>query len=107
MYNENKSNVSRRLFSDQLMQKALRDDQYGNHTDCDCAPTCQTCEHDFDSDNRLPELRGFPLASVYSPIQEWQKIYETDVGFSKGTIFMELDLPFVCGEKKGGCGCAK
>ena len=44
------------------------------------------------------------MASVYAPLQIWRDIYDEDAGFHRGTIFKELDLPFVCGEKKGG-GC--
>ena len=47
-------------------------------------------------------LEGYPLASVYAPLQVWRDIYDEDAGFHRGTIFKELDLPFVCGEKKGG-----
>ena len=39
-------------------------------------------------------LKGYPLAMVYSPIQEFDKLYELDKGFNAGTIFSELDLPF-------------
>jgi len=47
-------------------------------------------------------LEDYPLASVYAPLQVWRDIYDEDAGFHRGTIFKELDLPFVCGEKKGG-----
>ena len=39
-------------------------------------------------------LSGHPLAMVYSPMQEFDKLYELDKGFNAGTIFSELDLPF-------------
>lgn len=39
-------------------------------------------------------LNGFPLAMVYSPIQKWQKLYDEEKGFTRGTIFAELDKPF-------------
>ncbi|MBO5415657.1 MAG: spore coat associated protein CotJA [Clostridia bacterium] len=47
-------------------------------------------------------LEGYPLASVYAPIQEWRNLYDNETGFNRGTIFKELDLPFLCGERKGG-----
>ncbi|MBQ4136209.1 MAG: spore coat associated protein CotJA [Clostridia bacterium] len=31
---------------------------------------------------------------VYSPMQEFDNIYDIDKGFKTGTIFSELDLPF-------------
>ena len=53
-------------------------------------------------------VSGHPLAMVYSPIQEFDKLYELDKGFNAGTIFTELDLPFSGRslkhkENSGGC----
>ena len=51
-------------------------------------------------------LKGRPLASVYAPIQEFDNLYELDKGFSAGTIFSELDLPFMgrtIKQNSGGC----
>ena len=39
------------------------------------------------------------LAMAYVPWQTWQNIYDVDRGFACGTIFQELDLPFM---GKGG-----
>lgn len=39
-------------------------------------------------------LKGYPLAMVYSPMQEFDKLYDLDKGFNAGTVFSELDLPF-------------
>lgn len=39
-------------------------------------------------------IKGYPLAMVYSPMQEFTDLYELDKGFNAGTIFSELDLPF-------------
>lgn len=48
-------------------------------------------------------LHEYPLAMVYSPLQVWRSIHDLETGFSHGTIFRELDLPFTgCGSKKGG-----
>ncbi len=43
------------------------------------------------------------LAMVYSPIQKWCDIYDIEDGITRGTIFKELDKPFLptCGN--GGC----
>lgn len=38
-----------------------------------------------------------PLAMVYSPVQEWRDLYENEVGHDRGTIFKELDFPFLGG----------
>lgn len=42
---------------------------------------------------RLPE--GFPLASVYAPTQVFRELYDRDEALMRGTIFKELDLPFL------------
>lgn len=41
-----------------------------------------------------------PLAMAYVPWQRWCETYEPAAGFHRGTIFPELDLPFLGG---GGC----
>ncbi len=40
---------------------------------------------------------GQRLAMGYVPVQIWRELYEPAEGFTRGTIFRELDLPF-----KGG-----
>lgn len=47
-------------------------------------------------------LRGYPLASVYSPLQDFTEIYDCENALIRGTIFAQLDLPFVCGGMNGG-----
>jgi len=47
-------------------------------------------------------LYGYPLASVYAPVQNFENIYDCETGLSRGTIFSELDLPFICGGMNGG-----
>lgn len=39
------------------------------------------------------------LAMAYVPWQTWCNIYEAEKGFHRGTIFQELDMPFL---GKGG-----
>lgn len=43
------------------------------------------------------------LAMAYVPFQNFEKLYELDQGFSRGTIFQELDKPFR--GFKGGRSC--
>lgn len=40
-------------------------------------------------------IDSLPLAMAYMPMQKWRDIYCTDVGLSRGTIFSELDKPFL------------
>ena len=49
-------------------------------------------------------LRDYPLASVYAPLQEFRELYDRDTALKNGTIFSELNLPFMGESVKGG-GC--
>ena len=48
-------------------------------------------------------LAGYPLAIVYAPLQAWQGLYDTDTALKKGTLFAELDKPFL-GSQGGANG---
>ena len=41
-----------------------------------------------------------PLAMVYGPVQEWREIYDNEAGLAHGTIFKELDFPFLGGDAR-------
>jgi len=45
-------------------------------------------------------LAGLPLAMAYVPWQCWCETYKPAEGWDRGTIFPELDLPFLGG---GAC----
>ena len=53
--------------------------------------TEHTHEH---NPNSVFGMTDYPLGSVYSPIQNWRNVYNLAEGFSRGTIFAELFLPF-------------
>lgn len=40
-----------------------------------------------------------PLAMAYVPMQIWRNLYSVSEGLARGTLFSELDLPFL---GKGG-----
>ena len=42
-------------------------------------------------------LEGKSLAMVYSPKQYWRKLYTPEDAMLHGTLFMELDKPFLGG----------
>ncbi len=48
---------------------------------------------------RFPEQT--PLAMSYVPFQQWGKVYDPHEGFHKGTIFPDLDFPFMRGGDQG------
>ncbi len=41
------------------------------------------------------KMDQYPLAMAYVPWQKFGSTYELEKGFHKGTIFPELDLPFM------------
>ncbi len=57
-----------------------------DHHECDC--------HDgsYRSDKCLEDL---PLAMAYVPWQKWRKVCDGAAGLAMGTIFQELNLPWV------------
>ena len=40
-------------------------------------------------------LRDYPVGMVYAPLQEFRNLYDLDSALRQGTIFRELDLPFM------------
>lgn len=48
--------------------------------------------------SRFPE--NTPIAMSYTPMQQWGSVYPEDEALSVGTIFPELNLPFM---PEGGC----
>lgn len=44
-------------------------------------------------------FENMSLAMAYVPWQTWRDIYDAEKGFHRGTIFQELDMPFL---GKGG-----
>lgn len=56
--------------------------------------TNDCCMHDL--------LNGMPIAMAYVPWQEWKNLYAAEKGFCRGTIFEDLDKPFL-----GIGGCCK
>lgn len=49
-------------------------------------------------------LKNHPLASVFAPLQEFRNVYDRDTAMKHGTIFAELNLPFMGATvNRGGC----
>lgn len=47
------------------------------------------------SDRIFTESPQVSLAMAYVPFQRWCPTYEPEVGFNRGTMFPELDKPFL------------
>lgn len=52
-------------------------------------------------------LDEYPLAMMYAPIQKWRNAYDIETALRRGTLFKELDLPFMAsnGARMGGGKC--
>ena len=52
-------------------------------------------------------LSSHPLGMVYAPLQSFRNLYDRETALKQGTLFSELDLPFlgesVANHSKGGC----
>lgn len=51
----------------------------------------------FCPDTSVGGMENYPIGMSYVPWQQWKQTYALDRGFQRGTIFPELDLPFVMG----------
>lgn len=58
---------------------------------------------------QMPEIQGnfddmllgnLPVAMAYVPMQRWNTTYSPQEALTRGTLFPELDLPFLGGMKK-------
>lgn len=63
--------------------------------DCGCtvsAPSETITPFPMEREN----IDQFPVAMAYVPWQRWNETYDLCRGFQSGTIFPELDKPFLC-----------
>ncbi len=43
----------------------------------------------------MPDPADVSLAMAYVPFQQWQDIYDETTALHRGTLFKQLDLPFL------------
>lgn len=57
------------------------------------------CGCDSSSSPLIPNKNGdnMPIGMAYVPWQKWGQTYSMEQGFARGTLFPDLDLPFVMG----------
>ncbi len=103
MYLDDDTLTPRDRISDNMLRRMLDGSDLGS-VDRDISGTHN---HDMSHSNLRHSwgLEDFPLASVYTPLQVFRNLFDRETALSKGTIFSELDLPFM-GEtvmKGGNC----
>lgn len=99
MYTEDDYMTRRERVGDDLLRRLL--DESG----APAASPVFAASHYGDArcrDKKTWGIEGYPLASLYAPLQEWRNIYDDDTAFEKGTIFKELDLPYTGVRPNGG-----
>ena len=64
-----------------------------------------SCDGGMPNANESWGITSYPLASVYCPLQEFKDIYDLDAALNNGTIFKELDLPFMGRRINKGGNC--
>lgn len=96
MYLEDDTLTPRDRISDNMLRRMLDD------TD-NCGGGCNGNGNTTKPTRSSWGLKDHPLASVYAPLQVFRNLYDRETALQKGTLFSELDLPFM-GESvmKGG-----
>lgn len=74
------------IFDAGIIDKIMRNDMVSKKPGTD-AESCGEPVGTFP-----PEM---PLAMCYVPMQKWDKTYDIATGLKRGTIFPELDKPFI------------
>ncbi|MDO4555062.1 MAG: spore coat associated protein CotJA [Lachnospiraceae bacterium] len=55
-----------------------------------------SCKNPCDGGGQRVKMNHeFSLAMAYVPFQKWQNVYQPDEGLRAGTIFKDLNLPFI------------
>ncbi|MFV0496806.1 MAG: spore coat associated protein CotJA [Candidatus Fimivivens sp.] len=62
-----------------------------------CYPSHMVLSAMAETDVTTPQTVVLPLAMAYVPMQGWSQTYDPAVGLQRGTVFPELDLPWMVG----------
>lgn len=68
------------------------------------SPSCSIDERSK-CDGKGWGLEGYPLASVFAPLQSFDNLYDAETALKQGTVFAELDLPFMGRTLQKGGSC--
>ena len=97
MYPDNDTMIPRERISDDMLRRML---------DGQMPSVAPNTNHTPTVSRKTWGLVDYPLASVYAPLQAFHKLYDMDTALHRGTIFTELDLPFMgesVANKGGSC----
>ena len=103
MYTEENNLMPREAIGDEHLLRMT-----DNTRHC-CNMSNNGCCRNADNDTRCTPsktigLEGYPLASMYAPLQKFRNLYDKETALMEGTLFTELNLPFMgASVTKGGC----
>ena len=105
MYMDDDTLTPRDRIGDDMLRRMLDEPRQGNRPLSDLPP-----EERWESPC-MPQggwgLENHPVGMVYAPLQAFRNLYDRETALKQGTIFRELDLPFlgesVANRSKGGC----
>ena len=83
--------IPRDRINENMLQRML-DSAQGSGAE-HCAP--EGSAHKNEKPHATWGLENDPLASVYAPLQAFRDLYDRETALHKGTVFSELDLPFM------------
>lgn len=110
MYTEDDTMTPRERISEDMLRRMLDGDYRNNGNNGNNGNNAWERRNNGSCNNYANggsfALRGYPLASVYAPYQEFRGLYDRETALKQGTIFSELDLPFMgasIANKGGSC----
>ena len=108
MYTEDKNIMPRETIGEELLSRMLDSTRLccdlpdrRSGTGCGCE---RSGHEEYCKPSKKFGLEGYPLASVYAPLQEFKNIDDKECALKEGTLFAELNLPFKGWSVSGG-GC--
>lgn len=111
MYKDDAPSAPRNQISDDMLRRLLNETESSpkrcpSSEKSACSPASSLRHNAAEPDCRTTwGLNDYPLASVYAPLQSFRNLYDCNTAFHRGTVFTELDLPFmgVTVQKGGNC----
>lgn len=94
MYTQDDTMTPRDRISDEMLQRML----HGNVANGGLSQIPSDHTHTpmpIPHEHTTWGIVGYPLASMYAPLQEFRSLYDADTALKKGTLFSELYLPFM------------
>lgn len=74
------------IFDSGIIEKIIRNDI----KQADTPKSCANCPQ---PEGRFPDET--PVGMFYVPMQSWGKVYDPDAALCRGTLFPDLDKPFI------------